>query len=217
MKKIDIKGKKFGRLTVTGEYRKSITSKGRDYLCICDCGNKLFVYRGKITTGHTKSCGCISKTLNGHSNSKLYRIWWGIKERCYSENHNSFKNYGAKGIILSDEWHDFNVFYEWAINNNYSDSLTIDRIDSSKNYEENNCQWISLSENVAKSNKETVRRKTKYTFIGISPNKEIFEFKNASDFGRMNNLNPNSITRVARRERKSYKGWIFKFSENLNT
>ena len=100
MKKIDIKGKKFGRLTVTGEYRKSITSKGRDYLCVCDCGNKLFVYRGKITTGHTKSCGCISKTLNGHSNSKLYRTWWGIKERCYSQNHNSFKNYGAKGIIL---------------------------------------------------------------------------------------------------------------------
>lgn len=213
---LDIKGKKFGKLTVTNTSRTSITSSGRDYLCICDCGNSVYVYRGKITTGHTKSCGCITKTLNGKSNTRLYRIWWGIKERCYKTYHNSYKNYGAKGIIMQNSWHDFNTFYEWSIHNGYHDKLTIDRIDSSQNYTEENCQWISLSDNVAKSNKEKVRRKSKYTYIGISPENIFYEFKNASDFARNHNLNASSITRVARGERKSYKGWTFKFSKNLN-
>lgn len=212
----NIIGKKFGKLTVTNKFRSSSVTSGRDYLCICECGNEKYVYRGKLTTGKTTSCGCKVKNLEGKSNTKLYRTWWGIKERCYKEYHSSYKNYGAKGIKICDEWLDFLTFYDWSINNGYNDTLTIERIDSTKDYSPNNCEWITLSENVARSNKETVRRKSKFTYIGVDPEGNTHEFSNAQEFGRENNMNGLSIARVARGERKSYLGWKFYFSDTPN-
>jgi hypothetical protein len=54
--------------------------------------------------------------------------------------------YGAKGITVCDEWHDFKRFYEWAIATGYSDSLSIDRIDNTKGYSPDNCRWATPQE-----------------------------------------------------------------------
>ena len=60
-------GKKFGRLTVQ-EVSKKTTPDGRRekfYLtCICDCGNEYIGEASNIRTGHTKSCGCLRKTID---------------------------------------------------------------------------------------------------------------------------------------------------------
>lgn len=71
-------GTKFGRLTVIG-----INHKGNDrkyyYDCICDCGTHCVVRSNTLTTGNTKSCGCLineSKNIkHGLKNTRLYRIW----------------------------------------------------------------------------------------------------------------------------------------------
>lgn len=45
------------------------------------------------------------------------------------------------------------LFEKWALNNGYHDDLTIDRIDSDKDYCPENCQWISLEDNARKAGK----------------------------------------------------------------
>jgi hypothetical protein len=50
----------------------------------------------------------------------------------------------------------FPPFREWALRNGYKDGLSIDRIDSEKNYTPENCRWITVKENT------DLARKKKY-------------------------------------------------------
>lgn len=55
----NLKGKRYGRLTVLEltQYRKSNGSAV--WKCRCDCGNELLVSSGNLNRGTTTSCGCI--------------------------------------------------------------------------------------------------------------------------------------------------------------
>lgn len=75
-----------------------------------------------------------------------------MKRRCCDNTFKAYKNYGGKGISICAEWlTSFENFYNWAVSNGYQNHLTIDRIDVNGNYEPNNCQWITRSENTKKS------------------------------------------------------------------
>ena len=155
MRRIDLTGQKFGRLTAL--YRLHNTKGKTKWLCICDCGDLAEVRLNSLQQGAIKSCGCYRKETtkklgksckkHGLTGSRLYHIWRCMKIRCYNKNAPYYKNYGGRGITICDEWrNDFKVFYNWAINNGYQENLTIDRIDVNGNYEPNNCRFISTKE-----------------------------------------------------------------------
>lgn len=98
--------------------------------CVCDCRNNVTVDSDHLKSGHSKSCGCITKK-HGMFGTRIYKIWSGMKDRCYNENLKSYKDYGGRGITVCDEWrNNSQAFYDWSIANGYADDLTIDRIDN---------------------------------------------------------------------------------------
>ena len=159
---VNLTGKQFGRLTVTGfeEYRKRPDGRNNGYWrCICRCGHESIVSTANLTSGAVQSCGCLmlekakeTHTVHGFCSRKdktprLYSIWGCMKTRCYNKNREDYKYYGGRGISVCNEWkHNFAAFREWALSNGYDDSLTLDRIDPDGNYCPSNCRWATAKE-----------------------------------------------------------------------
>lgn len=85
----------------------------------------------------------MAKTVPYSTNTRLYRIWVSMRARCNIQSSGSYKWYGAKGIRVCEEWSSFGVFEKWAKTAGYNDALTLDRINSDKDYSPDNCRWVT--------------------------------------------------------------------------
>ena len=154
----DIAGNRYGRLLVTEFSHLSEDRKRTYWKCKCDCGAEIVVRGDSLKNGHTNSCGCYNKEIlsaakttmtHGLTNTRIYHIYTGMKTRCYNPNAENYINYGGRGIKICDEWlceNGFVSFYNWAMSNNYSDNLSIDRINVDGDYAPTNCRWATAKE-----------------------------------------------------------------------
>lgn len=153
----NITGLKFGRLTVI---RRAPNNKhgGSQWLCVCECGQQKIITGGALNNGRTRSCGCLHKEQNATgiyrgthfmTNTKDFRRWIGMRERCYNQKNKAYKNYGGRGISVHSEWeNNFKAFYDHIIQlENYGkEGYTLDRINNDGNYEPGNVRWATRSE-----------------------------------------------------------------------
>jgi len=94
------------------------------------------------------------KKSHGQSNTRLYKIWQGMKARCYTDTCVTYHKYGAKGITVCDEWlKSFESFWDWANDAGYNDTLTLERDDSTLGYSPQNCKWATYTTQTRNTNR----------------------------------------------------------------
>jgi hypothetical protein len=84
-------------------------------------------------------------------NTRLYKVWCGMKQRCNNPNCEHYHRYGGRGIKICPEWNDkhgFAEFAKWALTHGYKSNLQIDRINNNGNYEPSNCRFVTALENM---------------------------------------------------------------------
>lgn len=139
---IDLTGNKYGRLIVIK--RDGYDKYGKiKWLCKCECGRETSVLGNRLKIGNTTSCGCKAieaSTKHGMAGTNIYTIWIDIMRRCYNPKVRQYKNYGARGIKVCDQWHNFENFYRDM--GDRPENKSIDRINSDGDYCKENCRWV---------------------------------------------------------------------------
>ena len=168
--RLDLTNKRFGRLIALSP---AYCGKSNNVFwhCQCDCGNLCIVNSQNLKSGKTKSCGCLrthrcierNKARGNEiprNKNRLYRIYYGMRTRCYNTKDQHYKYYGARGISICPLWlESFSAFESWALSHGYDPALSIDRIDNDGNYEPSNCRWATANEQ-NKNKRHNIRRTT---------------------------------------------------------
>lgn len=109
MKRIELVGKQFGRLTVLK--LGSIKSGTRFWECSCVCGKVLEVRGVDLRNGHTQSCGCLMREQgaerqfkHGRVGTRIYRAWAAAKNRVTNSQGHKWSDYGGRGISMHAPW-----------------------------------------------------------------------------------------------------------------
>ena len=147
----DINGKDMIGKMKNGVQVISFSGRSHGHLtwnCICYCG-KSFEMTGKaLRLNQNPCCGCNKgNKTHGESKTRLYQIWYAMKERCHNKNDKDYHYYGDVGIKVCNEWlYSFETFMKWAKSKGYNDELTIDRVDNSLGYQPINCRFATITQ-----------------------------------------------------------------------
>jgi len=165
-----VSGVVYNALTLTGNCSFVQTSVGRRMVveAQCKCGVIKNYPLRFLKTGNTKSCGCVrrekllaSKVTHNLSKHPLYSVYQDMKRRCYDEKCEAFKNYGARGIKVCDDWLiNVKAFCDWGMANGYQKGVALDRKETNGNYEPSNCRFVTQAVNNA--NTRRVKRITAF-------------------------------------------------------
>lgn len=167
----DITGVKFGRLTAVG-FTGRVNKRGALWRCLCECGRETDVVGAHLRSGHTKSCGCISRELaripknvkHGHTRlankagASEYHIWSTMKQRCLNPKTANYSRYGGRGITICSDWlggSGYENFFR-DMGPRPGKQFSLDRRDQDGPYSPSNCRWATQIEQ--QNNRSGTRR-----------------------------------------------------------
>lgn len=158
-------GARFGRLIIIGE--RGLNTQRRVQVH-CDCGVEKWVRPNCLTSGDTRSCGCLDRErrmTHGMTRTGLYQCWKRMRQRCENTRDRNYHHYGNRDIRVNPEWHNYEAFAAWAVAAGYREGLTLDRRDSNGDYTPENCRWATWSQ---QSQNHRRRKDNGSGYVGVS-------------------------------------------------
>lgn len=146
---VNLTGKRFGRWTVVGFAGRGKLSEAI-WSVECECGATRNLGAHVLKYGGSLSCGCLHRdaiTTHGATGTTEFKIWDGIKTRCFCESAPGYKDYGGRGITMCERWRvSFENFLS-DVGNRPSLNHSIDRYPNNDgNYEPGNVRWATRQE-----------------------------------------------------------------------
>jgi hypothetical protein len=166
--------------------------------CKCQCGTVRYVQEASITSGRSRSCGCLGKKsgrvhliTHGHSvggRTPEYGAWSSMLSRCRNLNDRNYPRYGGVGITVIKRWYKFENFLSDL--GYRPPGMRLGRKDVNGSYTRLNTLWTTIERD---SNNR--RRSCRITYQG--------DRLTAAQWSRKLGLSPSTI---AKRVQKGLKG-----------
>lgn len=162
-----IVGQTIGECIYMGNESKDIKGRRSDFKC--KCGTIFNTFISRVKTGHTKTCGCLKRSMLVKRNTTHglrfipeYTLWLNMKQRCTNPNYKNYHIWGGRGITICDRWlNSFEKFID-DMGKQPVKRMGIDRIDNDKGYYKENCRWATpKQQNNNKRNNRTIHYKGK--------------------------------------------------------
>lgn len=148
---------------------------------------------------------------------KLRSVLRGVRTRCNSTTSKHYKSYGALGVTICKEWGTINGFINsvdkvdgWDEELFLQGELHLDKdlkIKGNKVYSPETCMFVKREVNTK------FRPNASRDITGLSPDNELHEFSNYSEFGKIHGLDKGNIS-TCLREGTSIKGWFFVYKHS---
>lgn len=135
-----------------------------------------------------------------NKHKREYRAWQSMKTRCHNVKSAQYKYYGKRGIKVHAEWRTrdgFLPFLKYVIENigeHPGVGYQLDRIDSTKNYEPGNIQWLVENENCRK------RTNVKLSKTEIDKIRNSYPMETMDVLARKYNVTASHILRILSNE-----------------
>lgn len=164
---INLVGNRFGKWTVLGRVFPAGRRSGTWWHCRCDCGGESTVSSANLKGGFSRGCSGCQRTQAGLSTTREYGIWSKMLLRCYREDNDNYRYYGALGVYVCRRWRESFLAFREDMGLAPTDGHTLDRADTLGNYtcgrcdecrekgQPANCRWATKAEQVrnARSNR----------------------------------------------------------------
>lgn len=153
--KLELTGQRFTRLLVI-RYIGVDKKHHSLWECLCDCGTTKIVQGSQLVQKLVQSCNCLQKTRairHGLSETKFWKVWKCMIDRCATKRPEIKKNYADRGITIDPKYlgplgfeafrDDFYQEYLEHVEKFGKKNTTFDRIENDGNYTKDNCRWTT--------------------------------------------------------------------------